>query len=375
FLQKFPHFSTEDRRIYAAMVASLDESVGNITKALKRSGLYDNSVIVFTTDNGGAPWGFNWNQGSNYPLRGGKVTLWEGGVRGVGFVHSNLIRKKERVSYDLIDATDWLPTFYHLAGGNVSMIEDKIDGMNVWDTLAHGKKSPRTEVLHNIDPISRFAAIRVERYKLVVNQDGFYKSTWYPRYEVPGELDTMPQPRTLPGAVIQCGEWNSSIETACNSDVFPCLFDIEEDPCEYKNIAKTHIDIVRRLVLRLIYYQRRALPVWFPETDTKADPAKHCGFWSPWRSSKKNKAILQKVIDNLPSGVERKHKCKGKCAARETKKTEKTEKVSFNTYEAEEKKFYQTLKGILRMVNEERKKGHIPRASSKVTKASNAMLW
>lgn len=58
--QKFPHFSSDDRKIYAAMVASLDESVGNITKALKRKGLYDNSVIVFTTDNGGAPRGFNW---------------------------------------------------------------------------------------------------------------------------------------------------------------------------------------------------------------------------------------------------------------------------------------------------------------------------
>lgn len=58
--QKFPHFSSQERRIYAAMVASLDESVGNITKALKRTGLYDNSVIVFTTDNGGAPRGFNW---------------------------------------------------------------------------------------------------------------------------------------------------------------------------------------------------------------------------------------------------------------------------------------------------------------------------
>ena len=77
------------------------------------------------------------------------MTLWEGGVRGVGFVHSNLIRKKGRVSNDLIDATDWLPTFYHLAGGNVSMVEDKIDGMNVWDTLANGKKSPRTEVRMN----------------------------------------------------------------------------------------------------------------------------------------------------------------------------------------------------------------------------------
>jgi len=61
-----------------------------------------------------------------------------------------------------------------------------------------------------------------------VNQDGFYKSTWYPRYEVPGELETMPQSCPLPGAVIQCGKWESSIEATCNSDVFPCLFDIEE---------------------------------------------------------------------------------------------------------------------------------------------------
>ena len=86
------------------------------------------------------------NQGCNYPLKGGKDTFWEGGVRGVGFVHSNLISKKGRVSYDLIDVTDWLPTFYHLAGGDVTAIQNKIDGMNVWDTIARGKKSPRTEV-------------------------------------------------------------------------------------------------------------------------------------------------------------------------------------------------------------------------------------
>ena len=42
------------------MVASLDESVGSITKALKEAGMFDNSVIVFTTDNGGAPAGFDW---------------------------------------------------------------------------------------------------------------------------------------------------------------------------------------------------------------------------------------------------------------------------------------------------------------------------
>ena len=109
--------------------------------------------------------------------------------------------------------------------------------------------------------------------------------------------------------------------------------------------------------------------------DTKADPAKHCGYWSPWQSSKKNKAVLQKVIDNLPSGVDRKHNCKGKCKARETKKTEKTEKVSFNTYEAEEKEFYQTLKRVLRMVNKKRKKGHIPQVGGNAKEESKAMSW
>lgn len=90
------------------------------------------------------------NQGCNYPFKGGKDTFWEGGVRGVGFVHSNLIRNKGRVSYDLIDVTDWLPTFYHLAGGDVTKIQERIDGMNVWETIAYGKKSPRTEVRYRL---------------------------------------------------------------------------------------------------------------------------------------------------------------------------------------------------------------------------------
>ena len=68
------------------------------------------------------------NQGCNYPLKGGKDSFWEGGVRAVGFVHSKLINKKARVSTAMIDATDWLPTFYHLGGGDVSQIQDGMDG-------------------------------------------------------------------------------------------------------------------------------------------------------------------------------------------------------------------------------------------------------
>ena len=59
--------------------------------ALKRAGLYENSVVVFTTDNGGAI-----VKTSTLPLRGSKEQLYEGGVRGVGFVNSPLLRKPGR---------------------------------------------------------------------------------------------------------------------------------------------------------------------------------------------------------------------------------------------------------------------------------------
>lgn len=53
---------------------------------------------------------------------------------------------------ELIDATDWLPTLYHLAGGDAELVSKGADGMNVWETIANDAPSPREEILHNIDP-------------------------------------------------------------------------------------------------------------------------------------------------------------------------------------------------------------------------------
>jgi arylsulfatase A-like enzyme len=76
------------------MVTTLDESLKELTDALTAKGMMKNTIIIFTTDNGGAAGGYDNSAGSNYPLRGGKNTFWEGGVRGVGFVYSPLLKKK-----------------------------------------------------------------------------------------------------------------------------------------------------------------------------------------------------------------------------------------------------------------------------------------
>nr|KAG5699422.1 hypothetical protein BaRGS_016268 [Batillaria attramentaria] len=90
FEDLYSHIQTKDRRIYCGMVSALDEAFGNVTQALEDSGIADNMLLIFTTDNGGP----TYSGANNLPLRGAKTTTWEGGTKGAAFVYSKNLFKR-----------------------------------------------------------------------------------------------------------------------------------------------------------------------------------------------------------------------------------------------------------------------------------------
>ena len=84
YIDMYPN-ETGARQKYLALVTSMDDYVAHIVQELKNNGLYDNSIIIFSSDNGGAP---GHAGASNYPLKGWKSTLYEGGIRVPGWIHS-----------------------------------------------------------------------------------------------------------------------------------------------------------------------------------------------------------------------------------------------------------------------------------------------
>ena len=90
-----------------------------------------------------------------------------GGVRGVGLIWCGLFSRSESVSNQTFHIVDWLPTLVKAAGGNANDIEEKTDGLNMWDALTEDKVSPRNVTLHNIDDVKGVAAITVDDWKLI----------------------------------------------------------------------------------------------------------------------------------------------------------------------------------------------------------------
>jgi arylsulfatase A-like enzyme len=212
YLDRYLNISDPTRRTYAAMVACLDDEVGRVIAALDKKGMRDNTLILFHSDNGGTRNKMFTGQMAdvsklnlpcdNGPYRDGKGTLFEGGCLVAACANWPSHIKPQTVN-GLIHAVDIYPTLAALAGASTAKCKP-LDGVNVWDTIAEGKPSPRTEFIYNVEPFR--GSVRQGDWKLI----------W--RTLLPSSVD---------------------------------LYNLAQDPYEKNNVASAHPDKVAAMQQRL----------------------------------------------------------------------------------------------------------------------------
>lgn len=156
---------------YAAMVASLDESVGRIVSQLKEDGLSDNTIIVFTSDNGGLTQRYGKHDGftENLPLRRGKGSAYEGGVRVPAIVHWPGITRPGTTCHEPIMTIDYFPTFLQMAGVKS---QTQVDGRSIVPLLQGSKQSLHRNLYwhyphYHAGGDSPYSAIRSGNHRLI----------------------------------------------------------------------------------------------------------------------------------------------------------------------------------------------------------------
>jgi arylsulfatase A-like enzyme len=173
YIDRYKYIADPTRRTYGAMIACLDDEIGKVIAALDQKGIRENTLILFHSDNGGTRNAMFAGQMAdvskiklpcdNGQYRDGKGMLFEGGHRVCALANWPGRIKPQTVD-GVIHATDMLPTLAALAGASTAKCKP-LDGMNVWDTIAEGKPSPRTEMVYNIEPFR--AAIRQGDWKII----------------------------------------------------------------------------------------------------------------------------------------------------------------------------------------------------------------
>ncbi|MEO0333462.1 MAG: sulfatase-like hydrolase/transferase, partial [Bacteroidota bacterium] len=121
--------------VYAGLVSTMDDAVGMVLDALEELGLDDNTIVVFTSDNGGVASGDAYAT-ANLPLRGGKGYQWEGGIREPYFIAVPWINIVEKQSSVPVSGVDFYPTLLDLAGLDLKPTQHT-DGVSLLPLL-HG---------------------------------------------------------------------------------------------------------------------------------------------------------------------------------------------------------------------------------------------
>lgn len=161
-----PHFDPYPHAAFAAMVTRLDKFVGEILQTLKEKGLEENTLFIFTSDNGphrekgGDPEFFNSNGG----LRGIKRDLYEGGIRVPFLAYQKGLTKPGAVNHEPIVMWDLYPTFLAMAGVKV---EEPVDGISVLPALKGNKLQQRPYFYWALHEAGGKQAVRVGDWKAV----------------------------------------------------------------------------------------------------------------------------------------------------------------------------------------------------------------
>ena len=176
--------------VYRGMLWRADVFIGRMVTLLKEKKMYNNTLIVYSSDNGGV------ESGNNHPLRGEKHSNWEGGMRTAAFVSGGFVPKNVRGTSNnhTMHLVDWYATFSSLAGANpsddplikplpVQMTKPyqniygkdsfpKVDGINVWPFIINPLSNIDPGAIHSNLVISKQVLI-AGKYKLLVSQPHF----------------------------------------------------------------------------------------------------------------------------------------------------------------------------------------------------------
>ncbi|WP_236975018.1 sulfatase [Membranihabitans maritimus] len=217
----------QDQPVYAALVESVDQAVGIVINALTENNLENNTIVVFTSDNGGVASGDAYAT-SNTPLRGGKGYQWEGGTRVPYIIYAPGMKKNTSTINKPVFSTDFYPTLLDLTGS-----------------------SPKAD--QHIDGISLKALLNGETY----SERPFY--THYPHYGNQGGK---------PSSTITTGKWKLIHYYETNTTE---LYDLAEDLSETNDISGKKPDRVISMKKQLFDWLH-TVNAKFPEPDPQFDP-------------------------------------------------------------------------------------------------------
>lgn len=204
--------------LYADVMMEIDWSVGRIVETLKTNGLEDNTVVIFSSDNG--PWISYGNHAGKTPFREAKGTTFDGGTRSACIIKYPERIKPNTISEKAFCSIDILPTLCHLAGAKFP--DNEIDGKNVLDII--------TDKIGAKNPHEYYAFSNGSNFEGVISGDGNWK------LHVPHNYRTLVE-----------GGKNGAAGKYKQDRIELSLFDMENDPYEQVNVIEKYPQIASKL--------------------------------------------------------------------------------------------------------------------------------